>query len=588
MPSIFYHQINLKMIVKELLFILLIFAVVESLVFLFGKALDLNLLLLLAIAIAITSRFVFSKSNYYIISTFILLSCISSLICLMYWCNLDLKPKLVSSYFAVLISLTSCIVLIPNLSGKNFIRVLLVLFFILPIYLSLLLFYGYYLAEHNYLRSDALLAIVQTNLEETSSYLLEHFSLLSLAIIFLVTFAIISAFIYFYLKCKPINDRKKYLLILILLNLITIHHYEKNMVDSPLLQPFLITKTGIDEYAKFQQLRKEHKVTINKELLKEDQEDGLYVLVIGESETRQHMSAYGYTKDTTPWLDSLVKNKEAILFNHAYSSHTYTLGALSFALTDKNQYNNKFLANSISLVEVAKAAGYKVIWISNQVKIGLCETPTSIIADLSDQQIWLNRNSGGTVKTDVYDGDTVDHIKKEEIAPKTLIVIHLMGSHFKYTDRYPNNMMKYPPKSAVDEYDNTVYYNDFVMSKLYNKVKDYPNFKGLLYFSDHGEDVDNGFGHNGANFTPAMVEIPLYLILSKQYQKDHPQRYENILNGSKNIITNDLLYNTLLGIMGIRYELNYEAENDITSQEYNSDTNRFRVLNKTKRVSDLK
>jgi len=38
----------------------------------------------------------------------------------------------------------------------------------------------------------------------------------------------------------------------------------------------------------------------------------VYVIVIGEAQNKTHMSAYGYTKQTTTWLESIEKDKMKI------------------------------------------------------------------------------------------------------------------------------------------------------------------------------------------------------------------------------------------------------------------------------------
>lgn len=51
------------------------------------------------------------------------------------------------------------------------------------------------------------------------------------------------------------------------------------------------------------------------------------------------MHAYGYQRETTPWLDQALKKPENLLFTRAYSNHTHTVPVLTYALTERNQYN---------------------------------------------------------------------------------------------------------------------------------------------------------------------------------------------------------------------------------------------------------
>ena len=155
---------------------------------------------------------------------------------------------------------------------------------------------------------------------------------------------------------------------------------------------------------------------------------GIHVLVIGECENRKHMSAYGYQRPTTPHLEKAAGNPHFILYTDTYSCHVQTVQALSYALTAKNQYNHIPLEKAPSLIECAKTAGFHTIWLSNQEKYSLYDTPTSVIASEADKEIWLNHNIGTDLKTEVYDGEIVNRLKNLEITSPTLLIIHHMMS----------------------------------------------------------------------------------------------------------------------------------------------------------------
>lgn len=77
--------------------------------------------------------------------------------------------------------------------------------------------------------------------------------------------------------------------------------------------------------------------------------DGVYVLVIGESLTRDHMNVYGYSRKTTPFQTEAAADPHYVFFNHGYSCYTQTVQVLTEALTEKNQYNDMNLAEAIPL-----------------------------------------------------------------------------------------------------------------------------------------------------------------------------------------------------------------------------------------------
>lgn len=58
------------------------------------------------------------------------------------------------------------------------------------------------------------------------------------------------------------------------------------------------------------------------------------------------------------------------------------------------------------------------------------------------------------------------------------IIIHLMGNHLSYDDRYPEAFNKFSRgDKTIDTYDNSILYNDFVLRSIYEKVKNVPIFK---------------------------------------------------------------------------------------------------------------
>ena len=111
------------------------------------------------------------------------------------------------------------------------------------------------------------------------------------------------------------------------------------------------------------------------------------------------MSAYGYDKKTTPWLDGMETNDNFIKFTNVYSCHTQTVPVLTYALTSKNQYNNIALQNAISVLDVAKACNIKTAWLSNQVHYGGYDTPVSVIANTTQQKKYIHNNTGLTIIT---------------------------------------------------------------------------------------------------------------------------------------------------------------------------------------------
>ena len=153
-----------------------------------------------------------------------------------------------------------------------------------------------------------------------------------------------------------------------------------------------------------------------------------------------------------------------------------------------------------------------------------------------------------------------------------------MGNHSSYSERYPKDFSKFSGNKIVDDYDNSILYNDFVMENLYDKLLELPDFKCMVYFSDHAEDVKRHLGHNSDTYTSDMIEIPFYICLSGNFIKKYPEKLGNLKKAQNSYFTNDLIFNTMLSLMNIENKDIYEEENDIASSDYNANPNRFKTL----------
>ena len=540
----------------------------------------LNLLLVLG-------RYFFKSERCYWLITAILTSTLLSVLSIRVLVDTNSYWHTVVDSMIFAIALTEVVAIVPNLFRAKGLRAVVAALLWGSLFALAALFWAYYFAENTWLGYEAVLAIMQTNLSEAGSYVQGHNALLG-GLVIAASIGILAAICResYYYGGVAINGKKAGFLLSIfcILNLVMVN----NMLSKNyFLEPFINAYKGLEEYNNFKAAREMRNVLIETSDISSDSRNGLYVLVIGESETREHMSAYGYSKLTTPWLADMSATSKALFFTQAYSCHTHTVQSLSYALTEKNQYNGIEAAKAVSLVETAKAAGYQVIWLSNQVHYGAWDTPISVIADAADKQIFINRNIGATTSTEDFDGALLNEVDKMELSDRILLIIHLMGCHGGYADRYPQEIGIFSGSDEVSHYDNAVYYNDMVMKSLYEKVSSVPVFQGMIYFSDHGEDVDDNLGHNSAKFQPVMAKIPLYMIFSDSYKQYHNDRYQVLSSARNKVFTNDLLYNTVLGVMGIHYAGHDEPQNDLSNSAYDDNIERFTTLYGKVKIKDI-
>ncbi|MCH3930643.1 MAG: phosphoethanolamine transferase [Dialister sp.] len=301
---------------------------------------------------------------------------------------------------------------------------------------------------------------------------------------------------------------------------------------------------------------------------------GTVLLVIGESETSDLMTAFtpSLPVDTTPWLASEKENKDFYLFNHAYTNFPATAGALSMALTGINQYNEKEIGQVVTLLDVAKKAGYDTWWISNHRQLGSGNPSVDLVSSGADHTLWPTHAEGADI-------DLISLLKKVPRNGNHFIVLHLMGSHAKYDSRIPDDW-PYLSLPGADETENdyatTVDYTDYVLKNIFNYSKENLHMTAMAYLSDHGEDMK--YGHGEGHVTWSMLHIPLFFYLSPEYETAFPNTAKALRNNREKIFTNDLLFDTMCGLIQAPNN-DYSPTYDLTSPLYSLNADQALAVN---------
>lgn len=289
------------------------------------------------------------------------------------------------------------------------------------------------------------------------------------------------------------------------------------------------------------------------------------ILVIGESEARDYMSAFcDYPLDTTPWLRSKKTDDNFILFPHAYSTIPHTVSALERALTEFNQYNDKQFYTSCSIIDIAHKAGYNTYWYSNQGHLGCADTPVTLVANTSNISKWTKQNLNQLQ----FDESLLEYLPEIDPSTNNFVVIHLKGNHFNYINRYPQSFAKFSKPNKYDlipNYLDSVAYTDYILQQITEYAQKNLNLQALLYFSDHGVTPDQRRSPNFNGF--AAVRIPMFCYFSEEYKSLYPQTFETLKNHSDYYWTNDLAYELICGILNITSN-HYDESNSLASPKY--------------------
>jgi heptose-I-phosphate ethanolaminephosphotransferase len=260
----------------------------------------------------------------------------------------------------------------------------------------------------------------------------------------------------------------------------------------------------------------------------------LLVVVVGESTSRRHMGLYGYARPTTPRLSAVAG--ELYAFTDALSCQVYTNASLEdiFSLPRAGS------ARPATLFQALRAAGFDVWWLSNESPFGIVgDGLHGFLADVAHRQ-WLNRlmtpDRSVSLQRAPLDEVVLPALDNALRGPgKRAIFVHLMGSHIAFASRYPKQFAIFsgsprllPPEQAkvVGEYDNSVLYNDWVVSAILDRVRAAGGSSAFVFFSDHGEEVyddSEGYGHFPNRATKTMAEVPFVVWLSSGFKASHPE-----------------------------------------------------------------
>lgn len=454
----------------------------------------------------------------------------------------------------------------------------------------------------------AILSIYQTNWQEALEYVNTFISyplfVIGLLLLFCQLFFLYHNFRKLSVKYPPCK-KHNITLILALLLLTELALFFIHTPDNFMLRTLKQTNSTIQIYKEYYKKYKNSRNNIlqsNIDATKENPTPGTYILIIGESETRNHMGAYGYQRNTTPWLTQEVqKNPYFILFSHSYSCDSGTVSVLSKALTETNNYNNIPLQEAVSIIDVAKRAGFETIWVSNQMRYGPHDSPTTVMVENTDKQIWLNHDTGGVLtRSDHYDEDLLPKLRQLDPAPEAgrLVIVHLMGCHAAYKDRYPYQFNKFTDSTGIkalsgikdlqlyNEYDNAVLHNDYILQELFALGQKELNATAIIYMSDHGEELRIGYGHNHQLeiFDYCVLRIPFFIAYNP-HMLQNTDLAGNLRRHATLPFTNDLLYDTLIGLMRIKTS-HYNSKYDLSSPAFSIQREELKATKKQRKISD--
>lgn len=438
--------------------------------------------------------------------------------------------------------------------------------------------------------ASSIFILLNTNSDEAKEFIDFKFSWLFFFILPYIVLYVIAL-----RKAYSVSAQSKWIVITVLL--LSTAFLTENLVNGRFIrkgipQTAKALASYLKESASYSSLKNRKVMNIKtSRLLPEDSQQHIFVLIIGESGSRNHMSLYNYHRQTNPLLE---KRKDIIVYKDAVSPYSNTISSVLSILTESNLENKMSFDTSISLIDVFHSAGYKTYWLSNQSPIGIWENAVYNLAQTAAVSIFVNNKGNSSFESNnvpSYDEKLFQPFQfaLNEQEKNKFIVLHLMGSHSAYGKRYPSAYNKFTTYNSgkerlINEYDNSILYNDFIIDSLLNILNSYSikhnNITAsAIYLSDHGENVydeNDNAGHEYSGSIPkSNVEIPFIVWLSPGYQRMYPEKLKTILLNKDHPFVSDDLFHSVLDLNFIECKP-FAPERSVFHENFNF--KRLRIL----------
>lgn len=289
------------------------------------------------------------------------------------------------------------------------------------------------------------------------------------------------------------------------------------------------------------------------------------VFVIGESSRPQNWSLYGYDKQTTPNLDKLAGIYK---FNRMCTTAPYTSVAVPSMLSLEPISDWNAIASKKSLVGIFRAAGYMTYWLSVQEVDSFGGIIPQIAAEAQNWQ-YFERSYDGALMPEY------ERILNNGGTQKQAIFIHIKGSHFDYSRRYPDDFKKFKPSTnsvkdkITAEYDNSILYTDWLLISIIEQLKLSKKPSILFYSSDHGENLMDDsrglLGHGIGN----KYDLPVsaFVWASDNISNQQALKLSKLKERENQRASISSLPHTLLNITGVLTS-EYKSSDDLLSNDF--------------------
>jgi glucan phosphoethanolaminetransferase (alkaline phosphatase superfamily) len=301
---------------------------------------------------------------------------------------------------------------------------------------------------------------------------------------------------------------------------------------------------------------------------KTDDEEEIYVLIIGETARYGNFGINGYTRNTTPRLNNC---SNLVSFDSIYSVSNLTAIQLPFMLTRATPHTPDVRYSEKSVVEAFGEAGFFTAWIANQ------SFGNQFLRRIAQSCAYNYYAQESTNEHPTYDMSLLSQampLLEDKTSPKKFIVLHSEGCHFRYNNRYPETFAVFQPmleenfsmrlmdrahrSLILNTYDNAILYTDFFIFNTIETLKSQNSVAALFYISDHGEnlfdDERNMILHGTFAGSEYEYHVPMFVWTSDKYKEKYPQKVAAMHENKAKLQSSEVVFHSLIDMADIQYE----------------------------------
>lgn len=306
----------------------------------------------------------------------------------------------------------------------------------------------------------------------------------------------------------------------------------------------------------------------------------LLIVYIGESTSVSNMQIYGYKRNTTPKMSKLASENSLIVFQNVLSTHTHTTPSLLEALSVAREQSSTDSIENLkraSISDVLDSIDINTHLFSNQGYAGSFNLASPIIFNKSKRNfsvdLMIGNNDSKAKKPFDYDyfkvalDNYLDNYKKNT----EVVFLHSYAGHGNYlkfipeefrhpidnifTNSSPNSISTIASEKTIktiEEYDSAITYIDYSLSNLFSLTDELSYPIATIYFSDHGDSVYSGSGHDSSRANIYNFRVPLVIHFNPVARKSYPEVYSKYqkLSQTKSLDTLDKLPTLILDLLG--------------------------------------